>query len=127
VEAEPSQLKLPVLLINGNANFSGTQGLTLSLVNIPSSWYGYKFRCQVSGISSETYQLKFTNTWTGAVSNAWENPGNWSCGSVPDINTDVLINSGTVNINANTSIRSISLSAGVTLTVNTGVMLTVLY
>jgi hypothetical protein len=35
------------------------------------------------------------NTWIGMVSTAWENPSNWSCGSVPTSNTDVLIPSNT--------------------------------
>ncbi len=27
------------------------------------------------------------NTWTGALSTAWENTGNWACGIVPNVNT----------------------------------------
>jgi len=36
------------------------------------------------------------NTWMGAVSTAWENPLNWSCGSVPTSNSDVVIPSNTL-------------------------------
>jgi hypothetical protein len=31
------------------------------------------------------------NTWTGVVSNAWTDPGNWSCGSIPSSNVTVTI------------------------------------
>jgi Metallo-peptidase family M12 len=37
------------------------------------------------------------NTWTGLQSAAWEIPANWSCGSIPTANTDVIIPGGTVN------------------------------
>ena len=33
-----------------------------------------------------------TNYWQGTVSDAWENAENWSCGTVPDVNTNVYIN-----------------------------------
>ncbi|HMV31535.1 MAG TPA: hypothetical protein PKA50_05380 [Gemmatimonadales bacterium] len=33
-------------------------------------------------------------TWTGAVSNDWSTPGNWSTGSVPGLADDVLIPAG---------------------------------
>jgi hypothetical protein len=35
-----------------------------------------------------------TNTWTGAASNAWDNPGNWSCGVLPDATMSVIVPSG---------------------------------
>ncbi len=31
------------------------------------------------------------NTWTGAVSTAWNTPENWSCGQVPTLTTDAYI------------------------------------
>lgn len=59
-------------------------------------------------------------TWIGMVSTAWENPANWSCGTLPDANTDVIINSGTVVLNSNTSIRSFTVKPGVNFTVTPG-------
>jgi hypothetical protein len=35
--------------------------------------------------------LLLDNIWTGAIDTAWENAGNWSCGSIPTNNTDVTI------------------------------------
>jgi len=32
-----------------------------------------------------------SNVWTGTISTDWNTAGNWSCGGVPTINTDVLI------------------------------------
>lgn len=65
------------------------------------------------------------NVWTGAVDNAWENAANWSCGSVPDLNTNVTINSGTVNLNSNRSCRSIHINPAVNFKVTAGFNLTV--
>ena len=38
-----------------------------------------------------------TETWTGAVSNDWNTPGNWSGGAVPMRGDNVIIPSGTPN------------------------------
>ncbi|MBL7693597.1 MAG: VCBS repeat-containing protein [Ferruginibacter sp.] len=115
-------------VVNGS-NYSGANGSVLQLINIPSSWTGYKYRC-IAGflngsLTSKPFTIRFINTWTGANSTAWEDPGNWSCNSVPDINTDVVINAGTVIINSNVTIRTLRLSPDVTLTVNPGYTLTI--
>jgi hypothetical protein len=111
--------------ITDNAQLSGSNTATLSLNNIPSSWYGYKFRCVINGNNDRSYLLKFENVWTGAMSNAWENAANWSCGSVPDANTDVVINNGNVIIGSNVVIRTLRVMAGATVTVNSGYTLTI--
>jgi hypothetical protein len=113
--------------ISDNANFSGTGSGTLNLQNIPSSWYGRTYRCVVNGQNSESFVIRFVNNWTGAVNNAWENAGNWSCAAVPDINTDVVIATGTINLNSSTTIRSIKVLPGANLTIGAGVLLTVLH
>jgi len=113
--------------ISNNSNFSGTQTPNLQLINIPSAWYGYQLRCNVDGAYSDLFKLEFSSTWTGAVSTAWENPANWSCGAVPEANTDVIINGGTVILSVNTTIRSLNLAPGVNFTVNPGVIFTVLH
>ena len=95
------------------------------LANIPSSWYGYKFRCLVSGNVSLIFEIRGVNTWTGAVSNLWENPLNWSCGVVPDQYTDVIINAGTVIVSSNANVRTITLGREVSFSVNPGYTFTV--
>ena len=111
--------------VNDNATYTSTHNLRLQLNNLPSSWYGYQYRCIVDGTSSNIFTIKFFNTWTGSTNSSWENPANWSCGSVPDANTDVVIASGTVILNSNTTIRSLVLNPGVNFTINPGYNLTI--
>ena len=111
--------------INDNANYSGTASFTLQLITIPSSFNGYKYRCLYDGNLSVITVIKFLNTWTGAVNNNWENPSNWSCGTLPDNYTDVVINSGTVFINTNVVVRSLVINPPGTLTVVSGNTLTI--
>ncbi len=109
--------------ITDNQYFSGTTTRFLTLTNVPSSWYGRMFRCLNGAVSI----IKFSNSWNGTANNDWANPSNWSCAAVPDNNTDVRINSGTVVINSNVTIRSLSVGPGVVLTVNPGFVLTILH
>jgi carbohydrate binding protein with CBM6 domain/putative Ig domain-containing protein len=114
--------------ISNGALYSGVTRDTLTINNAPSTMYGYLYRCSVNGstAASQVATLKFTDTWTGAVSTAWEIGGNWSCGAVPDANSDVIINSGTAIINSAVTIRTLTLNSGTThLTVNSGHSLTV--
>ena len=56
----------------------------------------------------------------GTSGSAWETPDNWSCGTIPDANTDVYINSGAPNsptINSVRSVRSLHSQNGSTITV----------
>ena len=92
--------------------------------------YGYRYRCLVNGTDySLEFILKFGMTWEGTVSNAWENISNWSCNSLPDANTDVIVSGGKLNnpqVNSNVTVRTLRLNSGATGTVNTGFTLTVL-
>ncbi|MES2848750.1 MAG: hypothetical protein V4685_06815 [Bacteroidota bacterium] len=110
--------------------FSGTNNDTLWLTAMPPELYGYKLRCIASfeGVDSVSNieELKFINRWTGAISTAWEDPGNWSCGSLPGENTDVVILSGEIIINTDENIRSLSLSPGVNITLAEGAALNIL-
>ncbi len=65
--------------------------------------------------------------WVGSISDAWENPLNWSCGILPDANSEVIISSGSPFlpvINSNVSVKKITVNNGASLTVNTGFTLT---
>jgi len=116
------------ITIADGTNYSGSSTSTLLLNNIPSSWYGYQYRCLVNNNTfSNVFTLKFTDTWTGAAgTTAWETGANWSCGSTPDANTDAIINSGTVILNSNTSCRSVSVSNAANCTIASGYKLTLL-
>jgi hypothetical protein len=110
--------------LTDDINYTGTNTPNVQLNNLPSSCYGYQYRCVVDGVSSNVVYLTFSSTWNGLADNLWENPANWSCGALPDANTDVIINSGTVILNSNAIIRSITLSTGVDFTVSPGVTFT---
>jgi hypothetical protein len=113
-------------LTNGGS-YSNSTTATLSISNTPSAWYGYQYRCVVNGsTNSQVYALRFANVWTGSVNNAWENAANWSCGQVPDGNTDVTINAGSsVVLSVDGICRSIIIKPGGSLTLAPGVILTI--
>lgn len=117
--------------VTNNATYTGATTNTLNILAVPTAYTGYKYRCIIqNGVAIDTghiHTLHFSNTWTGAVSNAWENPANWSCNVVPDANTDVVINSGTIVISSNAIIRTLYTGIGVSLTVSTGFNFTVLH
>lgn len=113
--------------ISNNANYNGTATIALQLATIPSSWTGYQYRCVANGLGTETFTIRFYNTWTGAINSQWENPGNWSCGAVPDIYTDVVINPGaTIVVNSNVSIATLIVGPGASFTVNAPFTVTLL-
>jgi hypothetical protein len=108
-------------LVN-NANYQGINLVTLQLNNMPSSLYGSRYRCVVTtaggSANSKVYTLAFKNSWTGAVGSIWGNAANWSCGLVPDGNTDVDITAGPVVVNSNAACRSLKTKAGINVSVN---------
>jgi len=107
----------------------GTISVTIPSNSVPGSNYRIRVVSNdpfITGSSSSAFTISSTNTWTGAVNSAWENAGNWSCGLVPNANTDVVINSGTVVVNSNAVCKSLNVSPGVNLTVNTGFALTII-
>ncbi len=118
--------------ISNNTIYTGTDSNILILNNVPQNYYGYQYRCvQTNGpstIISTPITLKFTSSWTGAVSTAWEDSNNWSCGIVPNQYIDAVIKSGAPNypvINSNASCHAVSTMPGASLIVNTGFKLDV--
>ncbi|MEP7144839.1 MAG: hypothetical protein ABI707_18285, partial [Ferruginibacter sp.] len=106
-------------IIDGSS-YSGTTTPALQLINLPTTFSGYKYRCLKDGIPGNENAVRFTNVWNGNTSNNWFVATNWSCGTVPDQYTDVIIPNGiTVYplINANTAIKSINVHPGATVTV----------
>jgi Subtilase family len=113
--------------IVNNAIYSGANTRVLLLNNIPANFYSYTYRSvQTNGsntINSTPIELKFINTWTGAVSNAWEDAGNWSCGVIPNQYTDAVISSQSPTfplVSSNASCHSLISSPGASVTIKTG-------
>lgn len=81
-------------------------------------------RCKVNGNSySNTFFISVLAYWTGAVSNAWEDPANWSCG-VPAYFSDVYIPADVprlpqINSN-NIYCRSLTVAKGASVTIKSG-------
>jgi hypothetical protein len=47
--------------------------------------------------ATSTIDIVPDGSWTGAVNNDWNNPGNWACGLLPGISSDVTIANGRPN------------------------------
>jgi hypothetical protein len=81
------------------------------------------------GTFSQTYTIKINVSWEGTVSTAWENVANWSCGVLPDLNTDVIVNGGKTNfpqLNSNKDVRTMQINSGARVTIQPGFTLQVL-
>jgi hypothetical protein len=111
--------------ITDNDYLRGTNAAFLQLRYTPSTWYGYKFRCITNVGSSDIYRLQYLNAWTGSQNGIWENAANWSCGSIPDTNTDVVISGSNIVISSNVTIRKLTINPGANLTVQPGYTLTI--
>jgi hypothetical protein len=111
-------------IVNDSIYTGGATNL-LQLKDPPTSWYGYQYHCVVTGAggtnNSKEITLQFGEQWAGTISTAWENPLNWSCGILPNANTDVIVNNGAPNfpiVNSNETVRSLTISPGASCTVN---------
>jgi len=98
----------------------GSETATVAINNNLCALSSYTFAVQGSGSC-------IASTWTGAISTAWNTSGNWSCGVVPDAASDVTI-ADTVNqpvLSSDVTIHTLTLVAGTSMTVPTGLNLTV--
>ncbi len=72
-------------------------------------------------ITYATITIALPGTWTGAIDNDWNNPGNWSCNGIPNATTDVFIPAVTTNpsifADYNIEVKNISLYSGTSLTI----------
>ena len=114
--------------LSDDATYTGSTSITLGLNNLTSTFSGYKYRCLVNGVYSNVFTLQFKNYWKGTVSNAWENPANWSCGVAPDANTDVVLDTLTpfnLVLSSNVTVKSVTVKAPSSLTITSGFNLTI--
>jgi|GEM_PF-411963 len=118
--------------ISNNTIYSGAASRVLILSNLPQNFYGYKYRCQQTNgsttLNSIPITLKFTSEWTGAVSAAWEDSRNWSCGIIPTQYIDVSIGSEVSNfpvVNADAVCHALTTLPGASVTVKNGLKLNI--
>ena len=110
-------------------SFSGVNtGNLQSNAAISTSLYNFQIRCLVNEVPAQpVYTLQFATEWLGTT-NVWSNPANWSCGIIPDSNTDVWINSNVLiypQVTSNTAVRSVRVLPNVSVNVHSGVTLQV--
>jgi hypothetical protein len=114
--------------IADNANYSGSNSNQLTINGLPTSATGNRYRCLVDGLAKDEHTLRFVQVWIGMASTDWFNVANWSCNSIPDAYTDVIIPDGTDYnpiINSNTTIRGIHVDKNATVQLSNGVQLLV--
>ncbi|MFT3681502.1 MAG: M43 family zinc metalloprotease [Ferruginibacter sp.] len=114
--------------LQNDGTYSGTKTLQLILNNLSTPYRNFKYRCKISSGNatyySSVYAVKFENTWLGTSGNAWETPANWSCGTIPDAYTDVVIPKlvpANPVVNQTATCKSITLSKESNLQVKSGV------
>jgi hypothetical protein len=111
------------------------QGLPVSNVSgltVPGS-YVFTLRC-FDDLHMTTQNITVVviacniNNWTGAISTAWENAANWSCGVVPDSNTVVNISVSEPNypvVSSMATCKSLTTSQGVSVEIASGFKLNI--
>jgi hypothetical protein len=84
-------------IVSGGGNL-GPQTITVPINlsgNVIIQWYmnGNHYQLDAWYIDDVciTPPCNIANTWTGNISNSWTEPGNWACGVVPGLTTNVII------------------------------------
>jgi autotransporter-associated beta strand protein len=94
----------------------------LARVSCSSDWTG----AVASNVLEVTVNTSSTNTWIGSTSNLWNNPGNWSLGTVPTSTETFIISTGTPQLNVDFTVGgNLTISGSGTLTVNAGKTLSI--
>jgi len=106
--------------ITDDSVYHGTAAASLVLYHPPSSWSGFRFRCIADDVNGPEQYLQFRSIWTGTSGSTWENPLNWTCGRIPDTNTEVIIKNSNVTVNSNVQVKSVYVSPGAGITVRPG-------
>jgi hypothetical protein len=102
----------------------------LQITNLPLSFYGIELRCVANGtIPGPAYTIRFGSIWTGTLNERWDVGANWSCGTVPTLQTDAIINGGVTPFPVvdipNAEARRVLLNTGAQVNVVPGMKLTV--
>jgi len=118
-------------------NYSGFARDTIIVDSLSASiGYQYRVRWEATGcpqyFSPPASIIPFsenTALWTGyAADQNWHNPNNWLCDIIPNDSTNVIIDSyGEINLNASTTIKTLSIKNIGIFNVAEGVNLTILH
>jgi hypothetical protein len=68
------------------------------------------------------------NNWNGSINTAWENPANWSCGTIPDANTIVNIDAPKPNypvVRSMASCKVLNVATGASVEIQPGFTLNI--
>lgn len=101
----------PVVSSNATTAMSGTYSLIITGIN----------GC-ASDPSTTNVVVSPSGRWTGSVNTDWNNPSNWGCGNIPNLNTNVVINTGlsnypVLNTGSIGTVNNITLQAGSSLSI----------
>ena len=134
--AGPSEILATTTLANA------WETLNWNFVGKPSNVYNklvfmFDFGATGNGSANSTFFFDDVNqiaqpvvsNWTGNLSTAWENAGNWSSNAVPTATSIIHIPAGRPRypvLNSNTSVTSITFASGTSVTIVPGVELKVL-
>jgi hypothetical protein len=100
--------------ISETAPFSGTTSKTLNIGSISESILHSKFRCLIDNVPTPEYSIRVRNEFSGAANGnrLWSDPTNWSCGNIPDLNTDAILDGVEVIIDQPAACRQLNLRNG---------------
>jgi hypothetical protein len=102
--------------------YDSTNSKNLLLINPPTTFYGYSYRCMVDGKPSAAFKLKFETRWRSDVIGLWYY-SNWNCNGLPDQNTDVIVEKGKVQVDRDLKWRSLLIYPGATVELKPGATL----
>ena len=128
-------------VLKDGVEVASLQGIGKAAESIDTIWYNFKF---TATSQAGTYTVRVNNpyctavdfgsvsvstygSWIGTLNVNWGDPLNWSCGGVPDANTDVIIKSSATHfpeINASDAYcKSLDVETGASIKVKAGLHL----
>lgn len=110
--------------ISNNGNYTGTQTNSLLISNLTTVISGTLYRCLVEEEPDYIRQFRLGNIWTGVADTNWFNTSNWSCGTIPDAFTDVILLQDAPNypiVPSSAAVKSIRVLPTTTIQINEGV------
>lgn len=111
--------------ITNTQPFGGATSHTLTISSLSPAILSSRFRCIVDNVATPEYTVRIRNEFKGPPTGnrLWSDPANWSCGVIPDINSDAIINGLEVIIDQPASCRHINLKNGAKITLQNGAIL----